>query len=575
MTTYTRKVQRPGRVDENGVNGNGNGAQPPERFRKRRRGFRISRHAKESLALGLVWYVVYAAIGLRVTVGQHVVVFDALSRLAHAYFVWYNSPPKLAAIGFVWPPVATIVFLPLAVIRPLATSTAALALTSALFAAGTLVLMNRLFELVRMQRWMRWPLVAAYGLNPMIVFYAGNGMSEAVYMFFLVAAAYWLLRWYLIRQPRPLLLAAIAFAFGILSRYEVLTWALVATVALVLILMRQRVSRAELEGSLIAYLAPISYAVGVWVFFNWLIIGDPLFFLRNQAPGGTTGPGGLTHASVTVGAPGRPLASVAASVFDLNASLFPFAVLVTIALFTLFVVRRNVMSLTLFAFMVVNALFTVALIYESHAPGYTQLRYNMRAMPLSLVGVAWLYFSVRPRLPRLAVWGATLACLVVTVPVTWQTMKTYPQQYLEQAFTRAIATGRDQEGTSSTGGYGVGIGPQRLMARYVDRHVHSRNAILTDDAQTFSVMLLSGRPDLFWDRIDRGDGDWIDVRDDPWGRVRFLLVSDNPNDLIRIRFPAIFASHERGLTPVYRVQSLELLRVAARPPGLRDLPSGI
>jgi hypothetical protein len=565
MDTKTKVVDWAGRVERNGVKNGDDRPQDP--WRKLRREFHLSRGAKEALGVFGISYVFYAGLGLRIVVGQHLVMFDAMSRLAHAYFVWHNAPPKLASVGFVWPPVATAVFLPFTAIKPMATSLAALPLTSALFAAGTLVLLNRLFAAVRMRGWMRIALLAAYGLNPMVLFYAVNGMSESVYLFFLVGSAYWLLRWYLIRHPRPLLLAALSFSIGILSRYEVITWAIVATGALIVVMIRQRVARAEVEGALLAFLAPISYAFGLWLFFNWLILNDPLFWLRNQAPGGVTAAGVAQNPTLSTGAPKNPLSDVVVEVVKLNARLFPFAILVFAALVALFVVRRNLLSLTLAAFMGVNAAFTIALVYASHAESYTQLRYNMRAIPLSLVAVGWIYLSVRPGRPRTTVWAVALAGLVLSAPLTWRTMQTFQEQYLEQAFTRALVTGKDQEGLSSLGGYGVGIAPQRRMAEYINDHVNGKNAILTDDAQTFSVMLLSGRPQLFWDRIDRGDDDWLSVRESPWGRVRFLLVSDAANDLVRVRYPGAADNEVRGLRRVYRSQGLALYRVSQRPPG--------
>ncbi len=62
------------------------------------------------------------------------------------------------------------------------------------------------------------------------------------------------------------------------------------------------------------------------------------------------------------------------------------------------------------------------------------------------------------------------------------------------------------------------------MARYITDHVQQPNAILTDDSQTLEVMLLSGRPDLFLDRIDHGDMAWRRVLNNPFGRVKYFLL---------------------------------------------------
>jgi hypothetical protein len=366
-----------------------------------------------------------------------------------------------------------------------------------------------------------------------------------------------------------LILSALFVALATLSRYEVISWAFLLIFVLVVALIRQHVSRAELEGSMLAYVAPISYGIGLWLFFNWLILGDPLFWLRHQAPGAATNaPAGQ---AIAISAPGPHLsvAHIASSLVQENLNLFVLAPLTFVALLVLTVRRRDVMALALALMIGLNAFFTGLLVYVSHAESYLQLRYNMRAMPLAMIGVAWLYLRVDAR-ARTAVWAAALAIVLTSWPLTWNEMRTFPYQYLEQAFTRVIATGKDQEGTASVGGYTVGIAAQKRTSAWVLAHVHRQNEMLTDDAQTFSVMLISGRPDLFWDRIDKGDEAWLDVLSNPWGRVRYLLVSSSGDDLIRARYPAIADGTVPGFTVVHRDGGLTVVEVAPR----RPVPAG-
>jgi hypothetical protein len=152
----------------------------PRRVRLRASEHRARRRAVgaatvETVVLWAIALAGYAWLGNRVVVQQHVVIFDAAARLAHAFFVWYNAPPKLAAIGFVWAPMSTLVFLPLAAIKPLASSLLALPLTSAMFGAGLLAVLNRTLALFEIRWPWRYAIVAAFGLNPMIAFYASNG----------------------------------------------------------------------------------------------------------------------------------------------------------------------------------------------------------------------------------------------------------------------------------------------------------------------------------------------------------------------------------------------------------------
>ena len=539
----------------------------PGEFRKHRRGFRLGLEGRESAVVFLVPFVAYTALGWRVVLGQHVVVFDAMSRLAHAYFVWWNTPPKLTAIGFVWPPISTIAFLPAALVKPLATSLLALPLTTAFFAGLMFVFLDRTLKLLELGRRYRFPLLVAFGLNPMIAFYASNGMSEVVYLAFLTGAVYSFLRWYVERRATLLITTGALFAVGVLSRYEVFTWAIVLTGVIGAALIRQHVRREELEGALISFLVPIAYGVGLWLFFNWLILHDALFWLRHQAPGTAAIPPGQS-ASIQVATAGPPLGArhVAGELLALNWHLFPLTLLVVAGLGLLFLLRRDLMAVTLGVLIALNASFTGLIVYFSRSESYIQLRYNMRAMPLALIGVGWLFVSMRGR-ARPAVALGALVALLAGLPVTWHTMQTFKVQYLEQAFTRALATGKDQEGTESRGGYGVGIAPQRDLAGYLTRHVHGTDAILTDDAQTFSVMLLSGRPGLFLDRIDKGDLYWLKVLDAPFGRVRYLLASEGKDDLVLQHYPGLRTGALPGLEPVLRRDGFVLVKVAPRPPG--------
>jgi len=543
-------------------------APAPVVFEKRRRNaWRLSRTFVGDLALFGVSFAAYFALGYRVVVRQHVIPFDALARLSHAYFVWWNAPPKLAAIGFVWPPLSTLVFLPAAGIRPLATSLVALPVTTAFFAALLLVLLDRVLALALLGWRLRLPIVVLFAINPMIVFYAVNGMSEIVYLTFLVAGVYFFLRWFLSRESRFIVLTAVAFSFGVLSRYEVITWVVLMTIALVAAMIRQHVARVEIEGSVVAYLAPVVYAVGLWLFVNWLILGNALYFLTQQAPGFAQSTPTNAPPQPTVGVEHIPPATIARELVTLNWHLFLPTILVSVALLVQFAMRRDLMAAMIAGFIALNAFFTGILIWTSGNLGLLQLRYNMRAMPLAIGGIAWLLLSARSARQRTAIWLASVALLAAALPMTWHTMQTYRFQFLEQAFTRAVSTGDDQEGSSSIGGYVVGIGPERQMADWITRNVHRRDSILTDDAQSFSVMLLTGRPDWFVDRIDQGDTQWLATLDDPFGKVDYLLVSSAAgNDLARYRYPHLFTTGEPGLTPVYSTAHFTLFRVAPKAP---------
>jgi hypothetical protein len=533
----------------------------------RRKKQRITGWTREGLTVFGLFAILYVALGYHVIIDQHVVVFDATARLAHAFFVLWNAPPKLAAIGFVWAPISTLIFIPFVAFKAMGSSLLALPLCSGLFAALLMTILYRTTVYMGMRWYQRIPIIALFGLNPMILFYAVNGMSETSYLALLSAATLFFVRWYRTNEPHLLALTATTLTIAFLDRYELFAFAVIVAFAVPVTLMLRRRSGLEIEGSVLSFLAPVIYGVGLWVFFNYVILGDPLFWLKNQTPGATNGAQHSTQVVQHI-----PTGELARRVLDLNYSLFPLVVFVVPCLLVAAALRRNLMALWLALLCCANAVSTFLLIYQSGAQGLMQLRYNMRAMPLVIVGAAWLFYLGRARLTRWLVWAATVAMLALSLPVTWHTMQTYPAQYEENVFVRALSQGGDQEASSSIGSYYVGNEPDRDMARFITQHVPlHEDAILTDDGQTFGVMLASGRPDVFLDRIDKGDAVWKRLLERPHGRVTYILVARFAPGLdeVQRRYPSMLSQALPGSWVVYANSRYVLYGVARRRPHSR------
>ena len=79
--------------------------------------------------------------------------------------------------------------------------------------------------------------------------------------------------------------------------------------------------------------------------------------------------------------------------------------------------------------------------------------------------------------------------------------------------------------------------------------------------------MLSGRPEVFFDRVDKGDGAFEQVVVSPHGRVTHVLMAKQVSgDLIRRRYPTASSRVAAGLTPVSETERYLLLAVADRDP---------
>lgn len=504
----------------------------------------------------VLFWAVYAVIGYQVTINQHVIVFDALDRLTRAYLVWHNDPPKLAAMGFQYPPLTTLGLLPFAAVKPLASSLVALPVMSGLFGGLTIATLDRIFARCSMPGVQRYPLLAVIAFNPMFLFYATNGMSEMVYLFMLALGVYALLTWFLTAQPRFLVLGGLMFAVLCLTRYSFVFWAVLAAGVIAVSLWRRRAAEDEVEGSIIAFLAPTMYFLALWTLFNWLIIGDPFGWIGGQ------GTGFAVNANDASALGDVSFGDVIGQVVKLDIGVFPIAIVVFPALLLTFISQRNDMAGWLAAFIALDLVTIAAHAIISDNLGYLAMRDALPILIASIIGIAWLYRTNAEG--RALIWLLAMAGLIVSMPLAWNSMKTYRHQNEEAAFIRALQTGDDQQDTNSVGGFKVGVRSEQQMAAYIKTNVTAKDSILTDNAKTFGVMLLTGRPQLFFDRIDKGDDEFRNQLRAPGPGVQYLLLTkDASGDLVRERYPGIVNGTQAGTTTVLETDRYILAKLDA------------
>ncbi len=511
----------------------------------------------ESLAIFLLFGAAYAILGFHVITAQHVVPFEALDRFTRAFLVWHDTPPKLAVIGFDLAPIPTLLLLPVTLIKPVATSLVGLPLSSAIFAAGVLVLVNRLLAHCEMPAAMRYLLLLAFGANPLFVFYASNGQADMVYLFFLAATLYALLSWLVTGSTRFLILAGLSLAICVLARYEFIVWALPLTLMVTATLIRWRASQAEVEGTAIVFAAPFAYALVLWTLFNELIVGSPFNWITDRSTSLAINSDQLASGGAA------SLHLVISHLGEIVSSAAPLAFAVLPVLMLLYFAQRDEASLWIAGLIALAIAVIGADALIENRIGVLTLSNGLTIALTSLIGAAWIYRSANGA--RTLVWLATLALLAAAVPLSWSRMQTYPFQNQEQAFVRALKTGADQEGTTSIGGYKVGIAPELQTSSFINRTVTKQHAILTDNSQTYAVILLSGRPQLFLDRVQRGDATWKSVSEHPNGRVSYMLISTQAkNDLLRQRYPDAANGMDPSLPVVFHTSRYVLVRVPPR-----------
>ena len=152
---------------------------------------------------------------------------------------------------------------------------------SALSGAACLVMMNKLLINMKVTTPFRWILVALLQFHPYTWYLFSAGMSEAVFLFFILTTLFGLS--ILPESMRSWVIIGFSLAAAFFTRYETLAM-IVGVVLAVFIIMWEIDSewKAKSEGLLIAILLPPFYGIALWIFFNWTLMSDPFYFLHSQ-----------------------------------------------------------------------------------------------------------------------------------------------------------------------------------------------------------------------------------------------------------------------------------------------------
>ncbi len=251
------------------------------------------------LSFDLSWFIFVFVLVFELGAGYYcnylngMVMGDAASRVANAFFVLYIQPPHLASIGFVWNPLPSLMELPfmlfVPLFKPMATAALAGVIVNSLFAAGTAVLIYRNCTRFNVPAWLTLVLTALYAFNPFIFVYGFNGMSEVMFIFFVVLSITQLVQWIYDESPMHLFWIGVALALAFLIRYEAIAFAAAVFLAVVFFMLKKRYySRNKksiwsyFEGTAIVLFVPLVASVVLWILANWIFMGDPLYFLTSE-----------------------------------------------------------------------------------------------------------------------------------------------------------------------------------------------------------------------------------------------------------------------------------------------------
>lgn len=514
-----------------------------------------------------VLFAAYLAVGVWMNLGVGFIFTDSLSRVAAVSGVLLSRDPHVAAIGFVFTPLTAFAQLPLGYLGHwwpgLLRWNLTAVVMSAAFMAGAVVQIRGIARDRGCRTVLVVALTALFALNPMIVMYAANGMSEAPFVFFTCWAVRRLVRWIRSDGVHDLIAAGIALALAYLTRYDAIAPLVVAGALVgVVTAIRYRPGAAHARGDrwwaaavdTTLVVGPGIAAFVAWSFTSWLITG--VAFQQFSSVYGNSAILEQSGASTS--------SATDRAVFSLTemAVLGPAAPLLLVVAAVLAYRRRDaeiLVPVTIFG----AVLGTQSLLYLMNST-FPFLRFYITIIPFAFVLVMLLApsrapvnssrpgpFASPPR-PFEPYTGpsplvALAVCLLAgSTAVTTVAMGNARLAALEHSIASAIVPGR-QDPTELA--ILRTFGAERRIADYLDSLGLPDGSVLLDTVEGFAVVTASENPQQF---VITSDTDFTRILDDPAGHgVRYILAVPNTKrgvaDAVNRRYPTMFDTGSGGV----------------------------
>jgi hypothetical protein len=479
--------------------------------------------------------------------------------------VFWNDPPRLAALGLDAATFGSIMYMPFSIVKPVATSLVAIPVLSAVSAALLMASLNSLLRLCDINLVFRVVLLILFGLNPMLVYYAGNGAPETIGLFLLGVALTSLIAWSVTDQTRHLAAAGLAIGFAVMVDYGFFLVGVGIAIALMIVSAAKKDDGLKVRSTLLLFLTPMIYSLLFWCLINWILLGNPFEWVTAQDGVIQVNTTGALQAITT------DVSGSLGDLFEVTLGVAPLAFVAAIlAILGAFIKKDGVG----WGLLVVGICIAAAPVIRAVGADQANLLDLGYGLPLAIFAVATVAWFGKDG------WSAVAAViiaigLIAAIPLSWNAMQDYRFQNQAQAFTRWVDGWDSQEGTGSVGGYRVGIDPELAMANYINNEIpQTKRSILVDQNFSYGVMITSGRPQNFYDRVDEGEDDWQTTIDDPFGKVDYMLITTSrAGDQIAKKWPTAVEGGVAGLEPVFRTDRYVLVKVSETKPPDSDSES--
>ncbi|MCU6797597.1 glycosyltransferase family 39 protein [Paenibacillus sp. WQ 127069] len=419
---------------------------------------------------------------------------DSMSRVANAFYVLYSRDPHLGAIGFVWNPLPSVIelflLLPYHWFPELASSALAGVIMSSVFAGMTAVLLARAAVEFGLSRRFAVILSISFSCNPFIFLFGANGLSDAPFIYFIMSSVIHLCHWMHGRRVGSLFRLSFMLALAFWTRYEAVPLGAALALAVILIVfwippsdprVEPQIERNlkfklfQIEGTWALILAPVVYSGLIWIWLNYLIMDNALYFLNSEYSNVAQAQG-LGTDQQFLDMQGNPLLGL---IFVAKKTMYYSLPLLSIVVLRIWNRRWMVWD-----FLVLACLFASILALQflllMKGTSYGWFRYFMYVLPIT---VAWLPYELSRVKRSMVNYSIVLVGMIASGYILTQALMSPVIAPDENKFLHAKE-------------YAAGQQVEKEIANYLDTELDGYN-ILMDSYSAYAIILNSKAPSKF------------------------------------------------------------------------------
>ncbi len=488
------------------------------------------------LFLFLGFLLLYTGIAFYIAYILQIYHNDAISRTALAFFTYFGRNPHLAAVGFVWQPLPSLLQLPfLILLKPLGYMMMAGPIVTAISGALSAVAVYKTSQLLLPHKTVI-PLCIAllFGLNPLILLYSTIGTSEIIFISTLLLSTYFMVKWIITKNHIFLVSCSLFISLSFWSRYEALPMFGGYFLLIIYIAYIQKMKLKTLEGALLQFTIPFIYSVLIWMAANFFIMKDPFYFLHSE----------YSNSAFTTALKNNPASLEYSYNSPLNSFIYvlkrslilaPMLALLPLLLIESFVFLRkktqdHILLLAITFPYACVLLFHAFQLYKGDSFGW--LRFFIYAIPAGVLMSAYLV-----RIYNKA-FIVSCALLILSCVLTYFAISTPTQGKEEVSFITKAQNKNAQLDFSRT------YSDQKAVASLMDR---KKGRILLDTNKGFAIPLFSKNPERY---TITSDIDFLDVVKNYQKEVNWIIIrKPQPEDLTLNKIYTLYPRIWEGNAP--------------------------